>query len=299
MSEGTLPPSVEVIEHKLYVQKVWSDKVHAQLQQELYASASLRDKIRLQSEKADHAGAWISVVPNDNLDFHFDKGQHQLLTNFHLGIPILPEAAAGAPCDGCGQPLDVYGDHLVSCRLAGAWDRHNQVGSAISAIATAARLGVSAEVQINGKQRPADLLLSNFENARDAALDLTIVHALPPSAPWDPNKPVVEQAEAAKLQKYQGCCDEVGVDFYPVGIDTFGAFGTKARELLGKLFHKYAGRYASEGEPSFPGQLQQECWQRVSVALRKAVATQLSAAFTQLGGVVAVPFPGDAETFSE
>ena len=84
----------------------------------------LRDKVTLVSQSHKHAGAWLSVVPNTNLGFHFDKGEH-LLTHFHLGLPLLPAAAAGTPCDHCGQPLDLFGDHLVSYRFAGSWKRHN------------------------------------------------------------------------------------------------------------------------------------------------------------------------------
>ena len=290
-SEGALPPAGQILQHELYKQKYWSDKVHTQVQQDLYVSAPLRDKLRLQSEKAAHAGAWIGAVPNDNLGFRFGNAEHQLLLSFHLGLPILPDAAAGAPCDDCGQPLDVYGDHLVSCRLGGAWDRHNKVGSTIASIATSAGLNVQREVQIHGKQRPADLLLTNFVNGQDVAVDLTVIHSVLPSRPWEPHKLAVDQAEATKTAKYQECCTTAGVHFFPLGMDAFGAFGTQGSDLLGKLFHKYAGRVAVGDEQRFPGQFQRECWQRVSVALRRGVAAQLCRALTQLGGTVAPPFP--------
>ena len=91
---------------------MWTDKINEKVKKDLFDNASLRDKVRLQAEWGKHSGAWINVVPNENLGLHFGKGQFQLLLNFHLGVPILPVAAAGSPCANCGQPLDVYGGLL-------------------------------------------------------------------------------------------------------------------------------------------------------------------------------------------
>ena len=49
----------------------------------------------LQSQAHKHAGAWLSVVPSTNFGLQFDEGDYLLLTNFHLGLPLLPAAAAG------------------------------------------------------------------------------------------------------------------------------------------------------------------------------------------------------------
>jgi hypothetical protein len=285
-AQGVLPTSRQIIENRLHTQKVWTDKVTSQARQDLFDSASLRDKVRLQAEGEKHAGAWLNVVPNENLGLHFGKGEFQLLLNFHLGVPILPVAAAGSPCDNCGQPLDIYGDHLVSCRHSGAWKRHNFLRTTLAAIATSAGLNVSTEVQVQGKERPADLLISNWESGRGVAVDLTVVHGLNQSEVWDLKSPAVEKAEAAKVLKYQVLCETGNLDFVPLGLDTFGAIGTQGQQFLGKLFSKYAKRFATEGEQRFPGQFQRECWERVSVALRKAVAQQLCGVFAVLGCTV-------------
>ena len=118
--------------------------------------------MRLLSEVRQHAGTWFSVVPNTNIGSRFDKGEFLLLTHFHLGLPLLPAAAAGTPCDNCGQPLDVLGGHLVSCPKAGAWRRHNTFCPALQAIAESAGLLVDGEVEVRGRERPADLLISHW-----------------------------------------------------------------------------------------------------------------------------------------
>ena len=74
-------------------------------------------------------------------------------------------------------------------------------------------------------------------------------------------------------------------------MDTFGAYGSQGRAALTKLFSRYAKRPASEGLEGFPGQLQSECWQRVSVALHKGIGAQLGSVL--LGGTSA-PFAGSS-----
>ena len=201
-----------------------------------------------------------------------------------MGLPIFSEAAAGAPCDRCGQALDVFGDHLVACSKSGAWSRHNQCCSSIAAIASATGLSVRAEVPIQGRRRPADMLLGHWFSGQDAAVDPTVVHCLNPSYPWDWRKPAVEKAELAKHEHSDRVCAAAGLSFLPVGADTFGAYGGEGRRFLGQLFSRYAKRLTHDDEVTFPGHLQHECWQRVSVALHKAVAKQLCSAYDQMGG---------------
>ena len=75
--------------------------MYGQVHKCLVEDAPLRDKVRLQSQAQEHSGAWLSVAPNTNLGTHFDKGDFLLLTHFHLGLRLLPESAAGTPCDRC------------------------------------------------------------------------------------------------------------------------------------------------------------------------------------------------------
>ena len=78
------------------------------------------------------------------------------------------------------------------------------------------------EVQVQGKQRPADLLISDWQGARDVAIDLTVVHGLNQSEAWDLVTPAEEKAEKAKLLKYHTLCEAANLDFVPLGMNTFG-----------------------------------------------------------------------------
>ena len=70
---------------------------------------------------------------------------------------------------------------------------------------------------MQGKQRPADLLISDWHSARDVAIDLTVVHGLNQSEAWDLITPAVEKAERAKILMYHALCKAANVDFVPLG----------------------------------------------------------------------------------
>ena len=258
LAQGELPPAEVIIDNKLHEQRVWAAQNHLRIKQDLFDIVSLRGKVRLHSEGQQHAGAWLSVPPNTNLEFRFGTGEFLLLIHFHLGLPILPAAAAGTPWASCSVPVDVFGDQLVACRESGAWERHNKLCSTLSAIATSAGLSVRTEVQIQGKRRPADLLIGHWANGRDAAVDPTIIHCLNPSHAWDWRQPAVYRAESAIHEHSDAVCAAAGLSFLPVGADTFGAFGQEGHRFLGQLFSRYA-KHLTFHEVSFPGKLSHKC----------------------------------------
>ena len=52
-------------------------------------------------------------------------------------------------------------------------------------------------------------------------------------------------------------------------------YGGRGAEFLRSLFSRYARQSARATELLVPGQLQRECWERLSVGLHKALARQL------------------------
>ena len=103
----------------------------------------------------------------------------------------------------------------------------------------------------------------------------------------------MDKAETSKHSKYNMLCVAAGIDLIPVGVDTFGAFGKEGKKFLRALFKRYSKRLVNDDEVSFPDQ--GECWQRLSVALRKDVAKQLSDASSQMGGAWAPLFSHDSQ----
>ena len=92
------------------------------------------------------------------------------------------------------------------------------------------------------------------------------------SGQWDPHASQLAAAEAEKNQKYLALCTAAGLDFIPLGMSTFGAFGPQGTAFLERLFRRSAKRFVRELEERFKGQFQHH-WERVSVALQKAVGS--------------------------
>ena len=90
----------------------------------------------------------------------------------------------------------------------------------MEAITESAGLSVLTEVQVQGKQRPVDLFISDWH----VAIDLTVANGLDQSEAWDLIAPAEEKAERAKIQKYHTLCEAANLDFVPLGMNTFGSF---------------------------------------------------------------------------
>jgi hypothetical protein len=256
-------------------QKTWTDILHTTVSTGLLDCVGRRDQVRLLREREPHAGAWLTCVPNASLGLTFGAAEYRLLLRQHLGLPVLDESAVGSACPECGEALDLFGDHLVSCRHAGAWLRHNTLRSVVGRIATAAGFSVRYEDPLESGDRPGDVIIESWEAGQELAVDVTCVHALNLSANWAADVPAVDLAEQAKDVHYAAACEQAGLSWTPAGMDTFGACGKKGLAFFSKLFDRYAKRRGGPGLLQKLGQPQRECWERLLVAHHRAIGDQL------------------------
>jgi len=100
---------------------------------------------------------------------------YSTILKWHLGVPLLPADCAGRPCPLCGGPLDIFGDHAVSCNKSGFGNGHLD-NQPFFCVITQARIPHDREVDIarNGR-RPVYILLKAWGWMRDLAVDTTIV----------------------------------------------------------------------------------------------------------------------------
>ena len=77
-------------------------------------NASLRDRARLNTISAQHAGAWLRAVPNPNIGLAMPQKEFTISLRLWLGIPLFPSDLGSKRCF-CGQILDQFGDHLLGC----------------------------------------------------------------------------------------------------------------------------------------------------------------------------------------
>ena len=81
--------------------------------------------------------------------------------------------------------MDVYGDHLVSCKLNQPTQRHHAVRDALAQVLRDNGLSCRIEVAIGGKQRPADAFIDGVDVRGPIAVDLLVNNPLCPSHQQD------------------------------------------------------------------------------------------------------------------
>jgi len=105
---------------------------------------------------------------------------YSTLLKCHLGAPLLPADCAGRPCPRCGRPVDLFGDHAVSCKESGLGDRHLGRQTFFCQVLNQSRVPQYREVTVAGNgRRPADIFREAWDGRRDLSVDLTIVHPNP------------------------------------------------------------------------------------------------------------------------
>ena len=136
----------------------------------------MRERARVASVSLPHAGDWLVVAPLVALGLHLRPQEFVLAVKYRLGLAVFDQAG---PCPACLKQSDVLGDHAMCCGTGGERiARHNHLRDAIFDTAAAAGLGPVKEGRFllpGCDRRPADVLLHNWAQGRDAALDVTVV----------------------------------------------------------------------------------------------------------------------------
>jgi len=190
----------------------------------LLEAATGRDVPRLEAQRAGKAGGWLSAPPRGGPRFLcLSCANYSTLLKWHLGVPLLPADCAGRPCPLCGGPVDIFGDHAVSCRKSGFGERHLGTQSFFCQVLTQSRIPHDREVDIAGDgRRPADVLLPAWDGRRDVAVDLTIVHPNP--ATGRPSRggaaTFLRDKGEQKNRESAASCVRMEVDFSSMVFDT-------------------------------------------------------------------------------
>ena len=172
---------------------------------------------------------------------------------------------------------DKFGDHAVSCGYQGERiSRHNLIRDLLFSSAATANLSPLKEVQalIPGTEaRPADLYLRNWTSGKDTCLDITIVNALRTDlvsrAATEPGH-ALTTAYAKKWKSYGEQCENEGLTFIPLPMDTLGALHTSTIAQIDKLARAVARANGSEEEECV-----RHLFQRTSIQLTRSNVTMI------------------------
>ena len=218
----------------------------------------------------------MSAPPIAGLGLCLSSPHYSLLLRWHLGEPLARNVCAGRPCAACGAPIDVFGDHAVSCAKVGFGPRHHGIQSFLCRSLAQAHLPHDREVDVVGDgTRPADVLLKCWEpGGRDLAVDLTVTHLCPNSVgrpgPGTAGK-LAKKAEEEKVKGSEAKCAAAGCGFSPLVMDTWGGIHGAGRALWTDIASRCAAHVAERAKARAVGVLRQG----LGVTLARAVATQL------------------------
>ena len=127
---------------------------------------------------------------------------------------------------------------------------------------TAAGVRATNEVQIEGRERPADIFMHRWTTAEPVAVDVNARQA----------KDAAATKERQKVAKYAHLIREKQLNFIPVGVTTFGALGPQATQFVDDAADFYSGKCAMDR-----GVCRRQLVERLQVALLQEVGKRLLA----------------------
>ena len=173
-------------------------------------------------------------------------------------------------CGKCGEVLDVYGDHAVTCKRNNFHTRHQLVVDALASVPTSADIPLEMDVAINGKERPADILARRLKGSAPLAIYITVVHPFTQTSDTTQHDRV-SSAELAKHGQYDQLCRASGFSFNACGFSTFGGAAPDALLVL-----RYINNHIMEKNAKSEGHLLcNQAGERIVVALMRGIAAQL------------------------
>ena len=174
----------------------------------------------------------MEVTPSHALGTKFTGSEYRVLLRWWLGLSLFAGATTDCPC--CGQTMDVYGDHLVSCKLNQPTQRHHAVRDALAQVLRDNGLSCRIEVSIGGKQRPADVAIDGVDVRGPFGIYLVVHDPLGPSHQRDPAtvKTSLAGGEIAKVNKEESLCHSNGFLFCPMGWHPWAGTGPKGTQFL-------------------------------------------------------------------
>ena len=148
-------------------------------------------------------------------------------------------------CPLCpGNSLDPLGYHCVTCKRGGNVTlRHNAVRDVL--FNTFRRAGLSSHLEVGSgwgqdcsRTRPADILVTNWDNGISAAFDVTVTSPLNSSVIMEAGMYSGVAARAAEFRKHSENntkCVQLSWKCIPLAVESYGAWGPEALKAFSQV----------------------------------------------------------------
>lgn len=217
-----------------------------------------------------HAGQWLTSPTPQFPSQRWSSGDWQSLLQWRLGLPLgLPEN-----CVLCGAAQDAYGDHVLCCKSAGVYARHNTLRDTVADLLRECGCECPIEVPLPGTNlRPADVYTPNFPGDSETALDVSAVHPL--HITHNATATVVagaaaQKRETAKVALNEEKCSRRSWGYIAFVAETTGAWGHAAQRSVRAMVRAKSLRTGED-----PQEVARAFWGALSRAVVSSVARQL------------------------
>ena len=254
--------------------------IHKALRCGLLQDCQARDSVRLRCQDSASCSAWSRAPPSTALGTKLPGDKVRTILRWQLGIAVLNPAKAGSSttvCQQCGDALDAFGDHAVSCTNNNLWQRHYLVQDFLLRQCRSAGIQCLREQSLlHTERREADLLIPNWSGTRALAIDITIRHPRALGLPFVDPDGILLAAETEKRKFAQNRAHTADCLFEPLVLHTWSGCSGKgtSRSFLNNLLNKIA--YNRPGADK-PAKLN-EMVQGLSCIVAAQVADQIAAA---------------------
>ena len=231
-------------------------------------TTTLRDRQRLISASASKASAWLTATPSTP-ELVMSDTDYSLAVRHRLGLPCSDGLPAKCACDA-GLASDL--SHFHSCRLqkrTAITARHDFVVRTLAKLFRQVGAVVHVEPRIYGSERLRPDLDITFPD-QSLMVDVAITHPASPSRTSANPLAAAGIAEQAKIAKYQELASRRASTFLPFVLESYGAFGKHAQQVLKTL--QVAAANSAAALPSGVGSFRDHAARCLSMALQKGNA---------------------------
>ena len=193
-------------------------------------------------------------------------------------------------CSFCGSAQDAYGDHVLCCKAAGVYSRHNALRDTVADLLRECGCETRTEFPLpDTKLRPADVYTPAFPGESALAVDVSVVHPLQPSQNATATVTAgaaAQKREAAKVKLYDELCSRRAWGFTAFVGETTGAWGQAAQRCMRALVRAKCLRTGEDQQ-----EVAHTAWDAVCHAVAFSVARQLVRARVGCGMTAVRPPP--------
>ena len=190
------------------------------------------------SASAENSSDWLHAIPVPSLGLKLDNSALRISMCLRLSSKL----CHGYKCV-CGSPVNHFGRHGLSCKLAqGRLPRHRIVNRILQKSLASADFPSQLEppgLSRSDGKRPNGLTLFPYQGGKSLIWDFTCCDTVAPSnlsLSVEGAGKAAEKAEARKWDHYSELSESY--HFVPIAAETFGAWAPSSLKFLKDLGHK-------------------------------------------------------------